>query len=398
MKICTLLLNSNLIECDDQSGVLQFLKTKLYEIGENISLISYFDNSLERLKNIFSENYDMIFCIGSNSHIYNHNIKENLGRIFEDKLTNFEATYSSLNKYCQKNNIVFSMQEEMEVMLPSKSIPLVSDNSHSNGFMYKFNNTYVIYLPSNIEFVKENYFAFILPLISDLVAIDKDYQVLKCFGLLEKDIRGLLQEYFGNPGLTINIISDGLDHSIYIRYSDNMNNAKLQEIMSSICTKLSKFIYSTEDISIYQMAIDLLNIRNKKITIVETLTFGNITKSFSLLDPNVINESHVFANYNQLQKTIEIDNKVIADYGKYSVQTIYEYANHVLENSTSDIVVFLLGDNDNKDLNYMAIGDINGIHVYKNKTIVNDKLIENLSKTSVFYLIKNLKQNDLQFR
>lgn len=397
MKISTLILNSNLIECDEQSGVLQFIKTKLYEIGENVSLISYFDNNLDKLRNIFSDNYDLIFCIGSNSHIYNHNIKENLARIFGDKLNSFEATYSSLTKYCQKNNTPFSMQEEMEVLIPSKSIPLVSDEIDSNGFMYKYNNTYVIYLPPNLRFAKDNYFAYILPLISDLTSINKDYQVLKCFGLLEKDIRGLIKEYFGNPHLNINIISNDLDHSVYIRYNDNIDQSKLQDIMSGICTKLSKFIYATDDVNIYQMAVDLLKIRNKKLSIAETLTFGNITKSLATIDPSVIHESYLFTNYDILYSSVPIDRKVVDTYGKYSIQTVYEYANKILENTSSDIVMFLLGDNNDKELNYMAIGDINGIHVYKNKTITNDKLIENLSKTAVFYLIKNLKQNDLQF-
>jgi len=397
MKICALILNSNLIECDEQSGVLNFIKTKLYEIGENISLISYFDNNLEKLRNIFYDGYDMIFCVGNNSSIYNHNIKDNLARIFGDKLTSFEATYSSLSKYCQKNNIVFSMQEEMEVLLPSKSIPLVDDNIPLNGFMYKHNNTYVMFLPPELEFVRNNYFSYILPLISDLVNIDKDYQVIKCFGLLEKDVRGMISEFIGNPSININIVSSDLDHTIFIRYNDNIDKSKLQEIVSGICIKLSKFIYATEDVSIYQMAIDLLNLRKKKLTIVETLTLGNITKSLCQIDNSVVDESFLFVNYETLKKNIAIDNKIVDNFGKYSVQTIYEYANKILEKSTSDIVMFLLGDNDNKELNYMAIGDINGIHVYKNKTIVNEKLIDNLSKTAVFYLIKNLKQNDLQF-
>ena len=46
----------------------------------------------------------------------------------------------------------------------------------------------------------------------------------------------------------------------------------------------------------------------------------------------------------------------------------------------------------------MAIGDFDGIHVYKNKiNIKNLNLIGNLSKTALFYLIKKLKQNDLCF-
>ena len=69
----------------------------------------------------------------------------------------------------------------------------------------------------------------------------------------------------------------------------------------------------------------------------------------------------------------------------------------MLELSNADISVFVLGDTAESDICYMAIGDVDGIHVYKNK--INDKsdnLIENISKTAIFYLIKKLKRNDLQ--
>lgn len=65
--------------------------------------------------------------------------------------------------------------------------------------------------------------------------------------------------------------------------------------------------------------------------------------------------------------------------------------------SNADIALFVLGDTKDSDICYIACGDIDGIHVYKNR--INDKsdnLIENISKTAIFYLIKKLKQNDLQ--
>ena len=43
MKISLLNLNSNLIHTANQNKIIDFLKHKLYEIGESFSLISYFD-------------------------------------------------------------------------------------------------------------------------------------------------------------------------------------------------------------------------------------------------------------------------------------------------------------------------------------------------------------------
>ena len=395
MKISCIGLNSNLLLTNEQAKLIEFLKVKLYEIGENISSISYFENSLENLRNCHIEDNNIIFFIGTNSSIYNHNIKNNLSKIFGDKLTNNSTCFSSLQKYCSDSNIVFSMQEEMECMLPSKSIPLILDNYYNNGFMYKFNNTYAIFLPSNEEFLKVNYYSYILPLIKDINTNSLEHVVLKCFGILERDIRAILEELFNDKSLEIQIIGDDLDNAIYIRYQNTIDKNYIQNIVSDVCNKLNKFIYSTEDISIYQLACDLLNLRGKTIALAETITYGNINKNLSTINCNVIQDGYIFNNYNSILKTINIDKNILDKFGHYSVNAVYELANSLLEKTKSQIAVFVLGDI-NTDICYMAIGDINGIHVYKNKiNSQNDNLINNLSKTAIFYLIKKLKANDL---
>lgn len=397
MKISCIALNSNSINTQNQFKIIDYLKVKLYEIGENISLISYFDNSEGNLKGLNISSYDFIFVIGTNSTIYNNNIKQNLCKIFSDKLKDFDSTVNSLKKYCLNNNIPFSVQEEMECKLPSASIPLCDEDYYDNGFMYKFNNTYIVYLPENMTFVTNSYQKYILPLLNDLIGFKRDFVVLKCFGILEKDIKTILAEYFGRKDITLQIRSDGLDSAIYIRYDNTLEKIALQNIISDICSKLSKFIYATDDTSLYDMALDLLTLRNKKIIIGETLTFGNITKRLSSRKNNNITESFIFTNRDGILKYTKVNPKVIDNYGLYSVNSIYELTNAMLGLSNADIALFVLGDTKDSDICYIACGDIDGIHVYKNK--INDKsdnLIENISKTAIFYLIKKLKQNDLQ--
>lgn len=397
MKISCIALNSNSINTQNQFKIIDYLKVKLYEIGENISLISYFDNSEENLKGLNISSYDFIFVIGTNSTIYNNNIKQNLCKIFSDKLKDFDSTVNSLKKYCLNNNIPFSVQEEMECKLPSASIPLCDEDYYDNGFMYKFNNTYIVYLPENMPFVTNSYQRYILPLLNDLIGFKGDFVVLKCFGILEKDIKAILIDYFGRKDITLQIRSDSLDSAIYIRYDSTLEKITLQNIISDICSKLSKFIYATDDTSLYDMALDLLSLRNKKVIIGETLTFGNITKRLSSRKNSNITESFIFTNKDGILKYTKVNPKVIENYGLYSVNSIYELTNAMLGLSNADIALFVLGDTKDSDICYIACGDIDGIHVYKNK--INDKsdnLIENISKTAIFYLIKKLKQNDLQ--
>lgn len=399
MKISCIGLNSNLINCNEQIDVIKFLNKKLYKLGERISLISYFDNNLEKIKKVFEDKFDIVFIVGTSNTIYNHNIKENIARIINEKMQTSEVCYANLKKYCTNCNIPFSMQEEMEVIIPENTIPLIAPNNYNNGFMYKLNETYIIFLPESLEFTQINYINYISPLLNDLINVKSDYQVIKCFGILEKDIKNLISEYYSSSDISINIVSDNLDNAIYIRYNHNCNFAKVQEIISNIISRLNKYIYSLEDESIYKMAIDLLTVQRKKLIISETVTLGTITKELCNVDNTFIHSSNIYVQFDDIMKTLDIDTSIVDDYGKYSVNTVYEFANATLEKKRADIVLFVLGDiSSNNDTCFVAVGDRDGIHVYKNKINIKDnKTIDNLSKTAIFYLIKKLKQNDLHF-
>lgn len=395
MKSCCIALNSTLIQTEKQNKLINLINSKLYEMGEDFSLISYFDNNLERITDIFNDKYEIIFVIGTNSSIYNYNIKENLARLLGVKLINFEATFSALKKYCSNNNIVFSVQEEMEVMIPENSVPLCDYDHYLNGFMSKYNNKYIIFLPNDINFLTQNYNKYIEPLIKDISNNSCKQQIIKCYGIGEKELKNHLNEFYGLNDIKLQIISDELDTTIYINYQSN--NAKIHNIISSIVSKINKYIYATENISIYQMAVDLLKMRNKTLSISETNTYGTLIKNLSMISPNSVSKAYLFTNFQSIIDTTNIDKEIISTYGEYSVNTVYELDNEILQISDTDISLFILGDI-KKDICYIAVGDKDGIHVYKNKiNFSSNNIIENICKTATFYLIKKLKQNDLLF-
>ncbi len=75
----------------------------------------------------------------------------------------------------------------------------------------------------------------------------------------------------------------------------------------------------------------------------------------------------------------------------------------ILEQTGSDYVLCTLGEqitNSDKAHStvFIAVGDQDGIHVYKNNFIGSkEQLIQSISQTGLFYLIKNIKQKGLLF-
>jgi len=396
MKIAFLGLSSNLTDITKQEEVINYLKFNILRVGEHVSLISYFNNNSDQINKILLEDFDVIFCIGSDSAIFNYNIKENLAKCLSSRLETNSILMETLKKYCQNKNIVYGSTEELISMIPHNSIPISDSEFYDNGFIFNSNNKYIIFLPSDDGFVKRIY-NNMWSIISNNIPNNEIVLTLRCYGLLEKDIRNLICDEINNPNLGIQIINCRLDNIIYIKYN-NENSNVVQNSIAEICSKLTKFIYSTDNSNLSEISINLLKMQRKRLILAETLTYGNIALNISKIDHTVIEKTYVFNNFDAITNTLKLDNKVVEQFGKFSVNSVYELDNLLLQNSTSDIAVFVLGDK-SSDTCFIAIGDIDGIHVYKNNIMNFDKgLIATLSETTLFYLIKKLRQNDLQFR
>lgn len=395
MKIACIALTNNLINIEDQIEIINCIKNKYYEIGESISLISYFDANLNDLEKIILDDFDKIFLIGDDSY-YNKTIKEYLSKITNSRLEISQELYSNLSKYCSQNNAIFSLQEEQDVIIPNNAIPVYFPNMKESGFIENLDNKVLVFVPNSLVFVKnliENDFASIFKINQTTIY---EYQIIKCFGILKKDVYTLIKDV-NLDNIDLKVESNNLDIKIELRYKNDFSNTAIQNSISNIITLLNKYIYALEDISIYDMATQLLSLQRKKIAVAETITYGNIIKNLSLRNKSSLCLSEIFLNENDLLKTYKIDNNNIQENGIFSVNSVYEFASSILEKSSGDIVLFLYGKDDS-EICYVAIGDIDGIHIYKNRINSRDeKIIENLSKTAIFYLIKKLKQNNLQF-
>ena len=265
MKIAIIGINNSLIDLSNQNEVIDFLKFNIIKQGKMPSLISYFNNSVDNIRLVIQQNYDILFIVGTDNIIFNHNLKDNLAKIFCVRLDKYNPCELSIKDYCSKNNIVYDSQEEMQCFFPTNSQPIYKTSYFNNGFAYKFNNTQVFMLPSDIDFVKEVYSFSILPFLTANNAINPamDTMTIRCYGMLEKDLRGLIEEELKHPNIKVNIVSTRLDNILYISYS-NSDISIIQPVIADICSKLSKLIYATEDTNLYETATNLLSIQKKK--------------------------------------------------------------------------------------------------------------------------------------
>ena len=273
--------------------------------------------------------------------------------------------------------------------------------------MFTANKTFC-FLPNNLDFVKEVYESTLLSYFVKEVRAVYQTTTIKTFGIAEKDIIYLLQDLFNNKyKIFVSTYPKNLEVEISIRYNKNLDRNILQAFVARIYDKLKKYIYANEDTSIYKNAFDLLKLSNKRLAISESITNGNIINNFltSTKDADqILSKGIVLTNVESAIKNLGINKAIINKSGFVSVDTAYEMATNLLNGSENDVVVVTCGEwigeytSANQLVCYIAVGDIDGIHVYKNTYSGEySAIIDNISKSAMFYLIKKIKQNGLFF-
>ncbi len=408
MRVSYITVNTNILLGKEQDNILSFLSRKLLENGVTISKSISTSMTAEKIKEALSvcmDNY--IFIIGDSTSARNYQIKNILSRFFGATYTQNQAAIAHITNYYKRCNMQFQLESEGEFYLPVGAELLKSNSSVEQGFYFVADKTYV-FLPSNVRAVEDIFNNQLLPLlIKDVRAV---YQLvhIKTFGISEKDVLTSIQELIQNKyKIFITTYADNLDVTILLRYNKNIDKNILQAFVSNIYEKLKKHIYSNENISLYNLAFDLLKIAGKKLAIAETISGGFLTNKFLSCNPKThlhFTKSIVTNNIDSLTKVFDVNKSIISQHGLVSVEVAYEMSANMLEKSEADLVVSTCGEwgvdinNATQLVCYIAVGDHDGIHVYKNTYSGNyEAVIDNISKSAMFYLIKKIKQKDLFF-
>jgi molybdopterin-biosynthesis enzyme MoeA-like protein len=373
-------------------------------MGVSIDQIYTIHNNREQLLSSLKsvEKSDVIIVVGTDNSKDNFNIKNAIADHLKFKMDrNLNAVKAVENyiNFVKKSHI---RDVENEFYMPSTAMCLDNSVSHLQGFA-TFRNNIIVFLPGDLESIKYLFNNSLFPIVTKELKVAYDSMTLKLFGIPEKDILINLKELLDeNPDIIVNTLSENLETSLIIRYNMLIEKDRINNFVSKIYERLRKFIFTDEDTTLYQLALDLLTLHNSSLTICETITGGNISSELNkCISPakHLINQSYVFNSQNAIIKNTDCNSQIINTHGLASVESTYELASSILEKNNTGMVLVTCGDLERDDhVCFIAVGDADGIHVYKNTCIgTRNQIVETVSKCAVFYLIKKLKQNDLFF-
>lgn len=323
-------------------------------------------------------------------------VNESLAELCNDVIKDNYHLKKAVSEYYRMKNEPMEKTSFAEWQIPSKARGIVCETSINQGYILKSEQGNFVVLSL------QNYADMLELAINEIENNNYKTITFKTFGLLEENVKSLIKEYSKNrDGIKFLTIYDDLDVDIILKAKED--NEKLEEYSRKILSSLSKFIYAEEDLPIFKVLYSLLSITKKKISIAESITGGNLVGSIIKYNEGASQViDRAFVTYSNQAKIdiLGVNPETISLHTAVSVETAYEMATGLLKRTNADIVIATTGyasdfENNTAGECYIAVGDKEAIHVYKNIfSGTREKIIDNVVKASCFYAIKKLRSKD----
>lgn len=355
-------------------------------------ILPSFYPDLEQMLSQFPKDLNIIVCEKGKARV-----NESLASLTGDILKENTHLKKAVLDYYKSINLPPDRFCNAEWEIPSKALGIVCENSLYQGYILKTNQANFIVL--SLENEKS-----VFEIAIDQIENNQNKIItLKTFGLLEENIKELLAEFLRNKdGVKIHTIHHDLDVDIIVKARES--NPKLEEYTAAILKKLSKFIYAEENISLSNVVFSLLSLTNQTLAVAESITGGNIVAS--LIKHNkgaskVLGKNFVVYSDQAKIDLLDVSPQTLAQKTAVSAEVAYQMAQGLAKNTNADLFIATTGyaDGENAGECYIAIGDREKIHVYKNIfSGTRESVIENVTKAALFYLVKKLRSNDFVFK
>lgn len=394
---------------NENDEILNTLSNRLKEFGMTLNYNCAIAFSIDRIKSVLGTAPNNLVIVSlSKDYKKNIELKNELCSLLNTFLVKNTACSFAIESYLRlyKGKIDNAENFENECLIPDGAEPLVSDKGFVQGYMLNFKNINFCFIPPNVCQVDDIVENKLKLLLKKLYSIPTEFLYLKTFGINYQQVDKILNVFKNNSlNIVLNYETNLLDTTISIGYSDNIDMEELNNYVAQICESVKKYLYATEKISVQNMALDLLKISSKNISLVESITNGKIyTKC---LDSNykiakkLITNHQICNSLTDLNNFPSIDKSLISQLGLYSVDAVYELTASVLNDFATNIAITSIASYDEVGqtcISIIAVGDVDGIHIYKNVYQNNLKNVQKIISDSVCYnVIKKLKQNDLYF-
>ena len=233
--------------------------------------------------------------------------------------------------------------------------------------------------------------------INLLINSDSKNETYKLFNVSVTDLDGFLADF------NVPYVIKNIDGDVTVKF--NFTSIKEEDVdilRKKFILKYIDQIYSTTDTSPENLLIQMLTLRDMKISVAESFTGGNLSAVLTSVSgaSKVFYEGQVVYNENAKHERLNVDKVTLAEYKPVSKQVAYEMCRGLLNSGNCDVCISTTGiagpNSDDSNfpvgLCYIGVGVYDKIKVYKYhfKGSRADITAQGV-KTALCLAVKNLK-------
>jgi nicotinamide-nucleotide amidase len=405
MKALILTINDNILNGLAPNGCASNLASSLFSKGVEVVANNVIASTEHSVLNTFNNLPDVntIIIFGEFDAKKNLHVKELVCKFLKDDLVENAFAINAISAYYKKFNLPMDQTTKSEAMIPRDSKPIANLNSYQQGFVTYKNGRHIIFLPNDLHSLRQLYPTWIEEFIKAKFPKLSMSFTLKTFGLTKPDALVLLGDLLKNKNqIKLVIYPNDLELSIIIKYSALTPIEDIDAYVNNVKTRLNNFIYAEYDESLFEVAFSLLKQNNMTIAVAESITGGNIVSNLIKNNEGISKFlTEGITSYSDMSKInrLGVSVNTLTKHTAVSAEIAYEMAAGLLEkNEEADFVLATTGhaspQAEDTGLVFLAVGNYDGIHIYKNKfNGSRQKIIDSATKAGIFYLIKKIKQN-----
>lgn len=207
------------------------------------------------------------------------------------------------------------------------------------------------------------------------------------FHLFGRDVADVLKTlqtlHTDNASLSYSVQGKGILTDIYACYQGGTTLIDDEQV--KIASIFRDNLYSENDLSLPQIVLELLRLKNLKLAVQESITGGNLT-------------AQLFKDNKDFSTVLKCS-EIIPNPELVDAESVYTAAVSFLKTTGADLAVVVHGNADATGMTcFIAIGDKSTVHVYKNRFNAERSVCcEMATASALFHLVKKLRQNDFVF-
>ncbi|MEG1527701.1 MAG: nicotinamide-nucleotide amidohydrolase family protein [Clostridia bacterium] len=325
-------------------------------------------------------NSDCLIIVGEGLKQLNLSAKTN------DKLANFYIS-TGVNEFVATANSKLPLNFSFETY--NEDVMLIGD----------VDGRLIITLPQNVKAQEYFYQTFIKKILLPRYGI-AEISYFKLFGLTKQEVESKLSG-LACKDVIINTYTNYLDTLLSIAFTFKITTSTKDVIISKVVKQFEE-IYCLENRSLQSVAVNLLTLKGKLLSLAESVTGGLIASSIVEISgaSKVLTEGLVTYSNKAKHDRLDVSNRDLLTYSAVSTQVAEQMASGLMTNSNCDYALSITGYAEMQNnidllqgLCYICITNKSGKKQVYNITHNGDRntIRKKMANTALFLLIKYIK-------